>query len=286
MELEPLYVGGTKIEPYQRPAAAGQVEAHVLETWSFEDVPPVPTSQDPAWIRPELQRLYDDSLDLLGQLQKRVNEANAANWSDFTPEARGRRIGESVGGVADRLQMRLVGEINKAFAKIDEVDKAMLAASEPKPSATVPEAVRDAIRGMELRNHLRTLKFEERTAIVEQALESGDFWIFTEALNAFPAVLDTSKVTELRKKYALARFPWLAAMRADAEIKANYVLARCRKIAGLAGFGMIYKQLGLDYTPPPEAQATWNKTGRLNPEDWLAAQIDHGGALGKIAKKR
>jgi hypothetical protein len=287
MELEPLYVGGTKIEPYQRPAVAGQVEAHVIENWKFDDDIQTPeTSKDPAWIRAELQKLYDDAEELLGQLQRKVNENLNANWSDFKDEARVRRIAESIVPVADRLQMRLTGEITKAFGEIDRVDAMMLAASDPKAPVTVPEAITMGFRGMELRNYLRTLDFPERTKVVQDALDKGQFWIFTEALNVFPAVLDNDVVKDLRQKYALARFPWLAAMRKDAEIKAHYVLARARKIGGIGGYAMLYRQLKMDYQAPPEAQAVWDKTGRLNPEDWLAAQDDHAAVLKKIAERR
>jgi hypothetical protein len=288
MEPESLYIGGTKIEPYQRPPAQALVEAHVIEGWTFDDddlkVPE--TSQDPAWLRPELQSLYDDSEELLRLLQQRVNENLNADWRDFKDEARIRRIAESVGTVADKLQIRLVGEVNKAFAKIDEVDKAMLSASDPRPPATVTEAVNQGFRGMELRNYLRSLKPQERTQVVENALETGQFWIFTEVMNGFPAVLDNDVVKELRQKFALAKFPWLAAMRKDKEIQANYTLARARKIAGIAGFSMIYRQLGLDYTPPPKAQETWLKYGRHDAEEWLKAQHDHGAALKKIVGRR
>jgi hypothetical protein len=49
---------------------------------------------------------------------------------------------------------------------------------------------------------------------------------------------------------------------------------------------MLYRQLKMDYQAPPEAQAVWDKTGRLNPEDWLAAQDDHAAVLKKIAERR
>jgi hypothetical protein len=283
--MEGIEIAGGFYPKYERPAAV-DVNPHAVEEWGYKENP-ISTTKDPGWIRPALVPLYDEGVKLLADVGKAVDQVAATSWDDYKPEVAAAKKAEAVRGPMDYLHTKLTEKIEAAFAKVEQVDNLILAASAPARPKDQTAALIGEMQSREIRDYLRALDVKERLAVVKKALDTGDFRIFGAAQDAFPPLFDRENLNGMRREWAIKKAPWLQQWRDDAEVTAMFTLARARRIAGAAGFGQVYRKLKLDYVPPERAKKVWDRFGRFDPESWIDENLAaRGESLKKIAERR